>query len=99
MNREGWTASEAEDAIASMLDDYDSYMRRHHKRMTRGRLEVIVTTSADVLEELTHLKFAPTVERLFRLFRDEADATSPDLDAPGREVAYIYSARKHFRSS
>lgn len=94
--RGNYSAADARDELATLMDDYQIYMRKQHRDMTRSRMEVIATTAAEVLEDLAHVRFSRTIEALFRLLRGEATLLESELTAPGREVAYIVQTREHF---
>lgn len=84
------------DEIATMIDDYDTYMRKHHQTMERTRVEVVVVTLARVIEDAMQFKLSTAIEKLFHVFTKETTVFAAELAAPGREVAYIATARQRF---
>jgi hypothetical protein len=84
------------DEIATLVDDYQTYMNKRYRTMTRSRLEVIATTAGEVMEDLMKVRLSAVVPRLFALFKEEAPLLESELDAPGREIAYIVQARGRF---
>ena len=96
MARSAWSEADVYDTLATLLDDYTTYVLIHHKHLRRGRLEVISTITAGLLEDLAHMRPSSAMERLFALSRDELTLLETELNAPGREIAYIASARERF---
>lgn len=85
------------DELVTLLDDYNVYMEAHFRRMARSRLTVLLTTVAEVAEEVAHLRLSRAANRLLGLFAQEATLLEAELNAPGREIAYIVAADRHFR--
>ena len=99
MNRAARTHAnprETADEVSSLLADYETYMALHHRAMRHSRLEVVLTTSAEILEALTAFRWSTAVKRLLDLRRSETALLSSELEAPGREVAYIDRCRQRF---
>lgn len=84
------------DQLAVLTDDYGTYMKRYHRTMRKSRAEVIATTAAGILEDLAHVKLSGAVEKLFALWKAEASLSEIELDAPGREIAYLVAAKDRF---
>lgn len=87
---------EMSDEAASQLADYQAYMAIHHRHMRQSRVEVFVTTTAEIIESLATFRLSSAVSRLFDLRRSEIRLLKGELDAPGREVAYIDAAQRRF---
>jgi len=86
------------DELAAQLADYDSYMALHHRNMVHSRLDVIITTTAELLESLVTFRLSAAVKQLLNLRRAEINLLKTELDAPGREVAYLYESHRRFGS-
>jgi hypothetical protein len=99
MNRAGrgeQSARELVDELASSLAEYDSYMSLRFRKFSRGRIEVVVSAIAEILDDLTHVRLASAVERLFSLGKERFDLLESEFSAPGRELAYISEVRQRF---
>jgi hypothetical protein len=92
-------AEDAEERLATLIDDYRTYMSLHHKQLRRGRAQFIVSSIAGAIEDLATLRLSGTVEKLFGLFRQEVSVLQAELIAPGREVAFIVAAQDRFAPS
>ena len=91
------TPTEIENEIAASIADYISYMDIQHKKFRRGALEVFSITSAELLEDILHLRPSKVVERLFAVSKQEVGLLEAELSAPGRELAYIAATRDRFK--
>lgn len=94
--RSGFSAADVNDELAAMLNDYSLYMTSRHRRFLRTSLGVLFTTTAEILEDAVSFKFTSAVKKLCELLSASGDVTSNDLNAPGREAAFITNARKRF---
>jgi hypothetical protein len=94
--RSGFEASDVDDELATLLDDYERYMALQHRRMSRTWIDVVVTTTAEISEAALTFKFSKLAARLCGVLSDTVKLAEADLQAPGREVAYIHDARKQF---
>lgn len=88
------SVNEIEDELEGLLDDYAAHMRLHRMKYRRGTLRAIVTAIAEVAENLPRLRFKRAVEPLFDVFDRKIALTEAELNAPGREVAYLVHARE-----
>lgn len=84
------------DELAAQLADYQTYMSLHHRNMRHSRIEVVLTTTAEVLESIVTFQWSTAVRRLLDLRRAEMSLLAAELDAPGREIAYIDAVQQKF---
>lgn len=91
------SASEIEEQLATLADDYATFAASRHKRLSRSRCEVIVATIAEIAEDIAAFRWSGAVNSLFSLYREETTLLEAELTAPGREVAYVVNARQQFR--
>jgi hypothetical protein len=59
----------------------------------------LVTTSAEVIEHMSHLKFASAAKALFSIQTRKIALLEAERAAVGREVAYIALAQERFKSN
>lgn len=69
----------------------------HELRVTRGVMEVLVTTAAEVAEDIVKMKWGKVAKAQFEWSRNKIALYDAEQTAPGREVAYIIKALQHFR--
>jgi hypothetical protein len=85
------------DELATLIDDYETYMALQHQHFRKGTTEIIATTSLEFIEDVVKFKPSQLISKLFDISRDEVRLIEAELRAPGREVAYISAARERFR--
>lgn len=88
---------ELENEFLELMFEYEEFMRVHQLRTTKGVLEVLVTTTAEVAEDLVKMKWGKVAKAPFEWSRQKAALYDAEHEAPGREVAYIVKALHHFR--
>lgn len=98
MGREGVPPHEIADQIASMAADYQTYTRLQHAKIRHGFWQVLISTTAGVLEDIANFKFSGAAERLVNLRGENLRLRERELSAPGREVAYLAAVRARFES-
>src|SRR5438067_7311729 len=96
MGREGIPPHEIADQFASMAADYQTYTRLQHAKIRSGFWQVLVLTTAGVLEDIASFKFSGAAERLVKLQGEKLRLQEHELSAPGREVAYLAAVRERF---
>ena len=69
----------------------------HQLRVTKGLVEVLVTTGAELAEDLVKMKWGKVAKAPFEWSRQKTALYDAELGAPGKEVAYIIKAIHHFR--
>lgn len=79
------------DRLATLVDDYNTFMRLHHQRFASSGIEMILTTTAEAVENIAHFRLSAAVRNLFTLKHARNTLLLEELQAPGREVAYVAS--------
>jgi hypothetical protein len=74
-------------------------MNIHKMKAQRGILEVLVTTTAEVAENLLRFKVSTAAKAIFAVKDHKLKLLEEGKKTVGREIAYIVSARKAFRTS
>lgn len=93
------SASEIEDELVELIDNYTEYMNVHRMKYTNSTLHTLVSVSLDVLDNLTRLRFKSVFDSLFALHTQRIALTEAELNAPGREAAYIVHAQQAFQAA
>ena len=71
-------------------------MRLHKIKANTDTIEVWVKSPLEVLENLLTLKFSKFIDPLFAIQKRKISLLEAELQAPGREVAYILKTKDHF---
>ncbi len=77
------------DRLATLTDDYCTFMRLRHQRFGSSTLEIVLTTTAEVVENVARFRLSAAVRELFALKHARHTLLLNELQAPGREVAYV----------
>lgn len=88
-----YSKNEISDRIDYLLNDYERHLNFHKLKHTHSTLRVWVTTVAEIAESLVRLKFSKIAETVFTLSEKNLELYEAELQAPGREIAYISKAR------
>lgn len=90
------SSAELQERITYFLSEYERYLRIHRLKTKPGFLETAITTTAEMIENLAKLKLGESAKLLFRIKHSRLALLEAEAKAPGREVAYVASARTHF---
>jgi hypothetical protein len=64
----------------------------------KGVLRTVLTTSAEVVDNLLRFKFKPVVDAMFSVSDQRIQLMEVEQNAPGKEVAYIFATKRQFGS-
>jgi hypothetical protein len=84
------------DEVHHLLTDYESHMRLHRMQTSKGFLEVLVTGTAEAVEDLAKLRFGKLAKAPFEINKQRFALLAEEREAPGTEIAYIVAARSRF---
>ncbi len=87
---------EIEEEILTLNDQYQEHMRLHKMKHQTGVLRTLITVPLDVLEELVPLKFSSALDAALAFRERKLALTEAEMQAPGRNVAYIVRAQDAF---
>src|ERR1041385_1032873 len=87
------------DDLQELIEQYDDHMNVHKIKISRGVLRTVITSIANVAEDLVHLRFSNMVSAFFSATDRKIALLEAELSAPGREVAYLSLARSTFIES
>ena len=69
----------------------------HEMKVSKGILETVITLAGETVEDLVKFRWGKLAKLPFLVSSRKIELLEAELKAPGREVAYISSARKSFR--
>ena len=90
---------EITEKLEYLTHTYEQHMKVHKATITTGSWETFLMISAEMLEGLTRLKPTQTVKALFTIKHRRVQLRKAELNAPGREVAYIMKAHERFKDT
>jgi hypothetical protein len=88
--------TEISEELEWLEHQYEEHMRFHHMKIKKGVLQIVVTAAGEVSEDLIKLRFGKLSKALFSMSQKNIELMEAEMNAPGREIAYIVNARKRF---
>lgn len=89
---------EASEELEWLVRQYEEHMHLHKLKANRGIVEVFITTTAEVAEDLIKFRWGKLAKLPFAVSHKKIDLLEAEMKAPGREIAYLVEARKRFAS-
>ncbi len=86
-----------EEELEYLLAQYSASMRLHEIKQSRTKLQTVVIVSAEWIENIANRQFSKVAKALFSINEAKIALAQAELTAPGKEVAYMYSAHRIFR--
>jgi len=88
--------SEIVEKLEWSLNEYEKHMKLHKMKTNLGTFKAVITVAAGLIEDLVKFKWGKAAELLFTLRDRKIGLMEAELRAPGKELAYIVSARERF---
>lgn len=88
--------TEISEELEWLEHQYEEHMRFHHMKINKGVLQIVVTAAGEVTEDLLKLRFGKLSKALFSVSQKKIELMEAEMNAPGREIAYVVNARKRF---
>ena len=89
--------SEFEEKYNYLFHEYLNQYRIHKIKYKSSILEVLVTGTAEFLENALTLKFSKITNNFFQIFKANTTLLESEQNLKGRELAYIHKINKTFR--
>ncbi|WP_109831178.1 hypothetical protein [Reichenbachiella versicolor] len=96
ISKTGLKEYELQDELRELLYTYEEGLKLCNMKSQKGALEVILTTSAEVAENILRIKPSKAVSSLFSVREQKIKLLEEEKKLLGREVAYIVSANSKF---
>ena len=68
--------------LEAALEDYQTSMAHHKCKTAVSGVELVVVTTAEVLENLARLRFSDVAKKLFQFFKEDWSLTEAELASP-----------------
>lgn len=88
------THTEISQQIEYLLSEYSRHIDYHKIKTTPGILRTLVLRSAEAAENIVKLNFGKVASNIFFLHETRMALMEAEATAPGRELAYLYKARR-----
>lgn len=84
------------DRIATLLDDYTTWIKASGLASKMSIAETLLSLGEAIIEGLTVVGIPKAIKTILELGKKQVDLRKEELEAPGREVAYIAHAHRSF---
>jgi hypothetical protein len=98
MVNSGKSGRELEDHLAWLLSEYEHHLQLHRMKFRRGVIETVVTHVAEAAESAIKLRLSRLAKALFAYREHRVNLLEAEMKLPGREIAYLATARERFPS-
>lgn len=92
---EKWTAAELEDEVRELLYEYENHLRIARIGANKGVLEILITGTADLVENIVKLRFGKIGALVSVLRERKVKLLEEESKAPGRELALLSELKRH----
>lgn len=93
---ENLSPAEIEEELEWLMNEFQSHMKLHKMKANTETLEIMIKTPLETIENLLKLNFSKIADPLFTLKKRQINLMEAELNAPGREMAYIIKASNNF---
>jgi hypothetical protein len=99
MAKPGMTVERLIQYIQDSISDYESYMRANRIRFQSSILKTAVVGTAELFEDILHVRLGKLAARLFSVEEKRADFILAEARAPGRQLSLISAVKGKLRTS
>lgn len=90
--------AELEEEIEWLINEFQEHMKYHKIKANAETLEVLVKAPLEIIEDLVKLKWSKIPEPFFAVKKRQLMLMEAEMNAPGKELAYIIKSREAFES-
>jgi hypothetical protein len=94
ISRQDYTKNEISERIDHLLHEYEMHLKFHKLKYAHSGMRIFVTAAADIIENVVKLNFGKIAETMFSLNEKKIELYEAELQAPGREIAYLSAPKK-----
>jgi len=87
---------EIKEKLEWALHEYEEHLRIHKIKTANSVLRTMIVGTAEAVENILKLKLKDAANLLFFARERHVAFLQAEAEAPGRELAYVYSARQRF---
>ena len=79
------------------MNEYQNAMKIHRLKTTRSALELLVIPPIEFAENLIKFNWTKIAKGALSIRKRKIELMEAEMNAPGREVAYVFEAQQRFR--
>lgn len=88
--------NEISERIEHLLNENKKHMRLHKMKYHNSTNSILISTPFEILEKLVKFEWSSLAKKFFNLKEKHFDLMEAELNAPGRELAYIIKTAERF---
>ena len=96
ISKGNYTINEVKEKTDYLLNTYSECLRLHKIKTNTGILKMLIVGGATLIENIAKFRLEKIAELPFLVKERKADLLLTEIQAPGSELAYIYSSSKKF---
>lgn len=89
---------EIEEELEWLMNEFQTHMKFHKMKSNTEVTEAIIKAPLEILEDLVKLKFSKLPDPLFAIRKRQLSLLEAEINAPGRDIAYIIKTNERFSS-
>jgi hypothetical protein len=93
------TEAEIRDELEWMVNEYTKAMEVHHMKASQGFVEAYVVPVLELVEDVVRFRWSKIAKGALSVKKRKVELLEAEMNAPGRECAYVFHARKTFRGA
>jgi hypothetical protein len=93
---ENLSLAEYKQELDWLMAEYQAHLKLHKIKANMETLETVIKVPLEILENLIKLKFSKLPDPLFAVKRRKISLMEAELNAPGREIAYLVKTKQSF---
>lgn len=90
------TGPEIRDEIEWMVNEYSKAMEIHRIKASQSFVDVFIISPLEIIENLVKLNISKIAKGLLAVRKRKVELLEAEMNAPGRECAYVFDARRAF---
>jgi hypothetical protein len=96
ISSENLSRAEIDDELHWLMNEFRSRIKLHKMKANTETLETIIKAPLEIIEDLIKFKFSKIPEPFFALKKRQISLMETELNAPGREIAYLIKTQEIF---
>lgn len=88
------TAFQINDEVRTAIYEYEKYLKAIGVKYQRSALEIAITASAELLENIVKIRISNIAKMAFSYRDVRAQLTIEEQKAPGRQLSMVYDIKK-----
>jgi hypothetical protein len=89
---------EIEEELEWLINEFQTHMKLHKMKSNTETMETLIKVPLELLENLVKFNFSKIPDPLFAIKKRQLSLMEAEINAPGKEIAYIIKTNEAFSS-